>query len=187
MLSCSVCTFVYLCVPVCVFMPRAHADFKSSCAWGWCRCATLLYITDTSATVFSTCECLMTPSLTCCSTWWPRSGSWICPSCSSQSTGACRTLNYSLNSNRSLAKGSSRLPWQQEPGSSPAGSTQVKYTTRSLILETTITITSTCTNVSNMLHSYMCSVKIFHKDILICSVTFYKNWVARCLCVWWVC
>lgn len=86
-------------------------------------------ITDTFLTACSTCECHMTPNLTCCSTWWPRSGSWICPSCLSQSTGACRTLNYSLNSSRSLAKGSSRLPWQQEPGYSPEGLTQVRYPT----------------------------------------------------------
>lgn len=91
------------------------------------RVIQMWYTTYTCPTVFSTCECLMTPSLTCCSTWWPRSGSWICPSCSSQSTGACRTLNYSPSSNRSLAKGSSKLPWRQEPGSSPVGSTQVIY------------------------------------------------------------
>lgn len=27
------------CVAVCVFMSQIHADFTSSCAWGWCRCA----------------------------------------------------------------------------------------------------------------------------------------------------
>lgn len=87
----------------------------------------LLYFTDTLHAVCSTYECLMTPSLTCCSTWWPRSGSWNCPSCSSQSTGACRTLNCSPNSSRSLAKGSSRLPWQQGPGYSLEESTQVNH------------------------------------------------------------
>lgn len=75
----------------------------------------------------STCECLTTPSRTCCSTWWRRSGSWICPSCSFQCTGVCRTLNYSPSSSRSLAKGSSKLPWRPGLGSSPEGLTQVTY------------------------------------------------------------
>lgn len=117
-----VCSWLCLC-------PRHMQTPKSPCAPGWCRCATLFIAGQMPLCCSSTCECLMTLSLTCCWAWWPRSGSWICLSCSSLSTGACRTLNYSPNSNRFLAKGSLRLPWQQEPGSSLVESTQVKYST----------------------------------------------------------
>lgn len=79
-----------------------------------------------SCYVHSMCECLMTLSLTCCSTWWPRSGSWSFLSCSSQSMEAYRTSSYSLSSSRSLAKGSSRQPWRQGPGYLQEELTQVK-------------------------------------------------------------
>lgn len=149
----------------------------------------LLYITNTCPTVCSTYECLMTLSLTCCSTWWPRSGSWICPSCSSQSTGACRTLNYSPNSSRSLAKGSSRLPWQPERGSSLEGSTQVQCAVQYILYMQLIFNTNIKSLKSDtflwMLMFFMCNVKMFHgmfhqhRRALI----FYTNWVAIDLCL----
>lgn len=85
------------------------------------------FISYARPTVCSMCACPTTLSPTCCSTWWPRSGSWISPSCSYQSTEGCRTSNYSPNSSRSLAKGSSRLLWQPVPGFSLEGWTQVKH------------------------------------------------------------
>ena len=120
--GCTYCLHIH----VCVFKSQAHADKSRHVPEGEAEEAAAVHHWHLSP-VCSTCECRMTPSLICCFTWWPRNGSWTCPSCSSQSTGACRTLNYNPNSSRSSAKGSSRLPWQQAPGYSLVGSTQVKH------------------------------------------------------------
>lgn len=58
-------------------------------------------------------------------TWWPRNGSWSFPSFSFQCMGACRTLNSSQNSSKSLEKVSSKQPWQLEHGYSLEELTQV--------------------------------------------------------------
>lgn len=73
----------------------------------------------------STCEYPSIQSLISFCTWWPRNGSWSFPSFSSLCTGACRTLNSSQNSNKSLGRVSSKRPWQPERGYSREGLTQV--------------------------------------------------------------
>lgn len=112
------------CVNACLYMCYAASCFHIHVLG---QCQRQLRTLTRALVSSSTCECLTTPSRTCCSTWWRRSGSWICPSCSFQCTGVCRTLNYSLSSSRSLAKGSSKLPWRPGLGSSLEGSTQVTY------------------------------------------------------------
>lgn len=73
----------------------------------------------------STCEYPSIRNLISSYTWWPRNGSWSFPSFSSLCTGACRTLNSSQNSSKSLEKVSSKRPWQPARGYSLEGLTQV--------------------------------------------------------------
>lgn len=73
----------------------------------------------------SMCEYLSIQNLISSYIWWPRNGSWSFPSSSSLSMGACRTLNSSQNSSKSLGKVLSKQLWQPVHGYSLEGSTQV--------------------------------------------------------------